>query len=237
MHFDHAAFVCAVEEAIVLDPGAQLTRVRGIPYAWPPRGALRLEDTLLSILPGQRVSEVFAISDKTSFNWKLRELLQPYLVGQDRDLATAVGLWIVCEWGGIRKGAEAVGGWVNQLGSFNEDQVHNFISQLRMNRIASWSKLLAFANPADHAIYDARTAVALNCALANIDAPFRFVMPVSRNKHIALARDFLKRGQHQVLKYPECLELLTALAKQSAGGSRLPVEMTVFANAPKVAER
>lgn len=162
---------------------------RGVVYFWPMRKQTKLE--LAQLLSDEEIARVFAAEYATAINVNLRSSLSPLLTGTNRPKAAKAALWIVKSWGGIKRGEDALAGWSAALGDYNEDRLTAFIEAQGHNRISSWSKLLAFAKPLDHAIYDARTAVALNCALALLGDPRRFHMPASQNKQIRDAREIL----------------------------------------------
>ena len=139
--------------------------------------------------------------------------------------------------GGIKTGNEAITEWVKSLGSFDNEKVDKFINYMGVKRISSWSKILAFSDPINHAIYDARTAVALNCGLYHLGVDWRFSMPMSQNRIMAAVRPMLlpeMRGNER--GYTAYVDLLKGIADTCGFGSNiLKVEMTLFANAPLIA--
>lgn len=95
---------------------------------------------------------------------------------------------------------------------------------------------MAFAEPETEAIYDSRTAVALNCCLAKQGIMSGFHMPQGRNKAIVPVYRLLKNiGFKQVYGYKEYLDLLRHMSQHHPDGDIFGVEMALFANAPAVA--
>jgi hypothetical protein len=115
-------------------------------------------------------------------NVRLRMELSPLLKACD-DRSLLLAKWIIREWGGIKGGPDdAPGEWMEALGGFEDETISNFIVKNGTKRISSWSKLLAFADSAKHAIYDALTSVALNCALRRLRDNRRFYMPAGQKQ-------------------------------------------------------
>ena len=206
------------------------------PYPWAvgPTSRKRLAD----LVPPDEFSAVFATDDSALINRHLRSTLAPRLAGRDRTLAAAVACWVVRSWGGIKGGPQqTIVDWSDALGRYGGAAVNDFIERHRDDRISSWSKLLAFADHANHAIYDARTAVALNCALAALQDSRRFHMPASQNRRVfAARRKFLQEPNFEARGYRDYLNLLTCFVVMRGAADLLSAEMTLFANAPNVAE-
>lgn len=211
---------------------------RGEPFPWPrsPRSAVTLGQSLSSLLNDQGAVEVFKNEDKHKSNIDLRNLVSPYLKGEDRILSENLATWIVANWGGIRRGNEAIPGWAKSLNRYEKEDTDLFVHRMGAKRVSSWSKMLAFADPANHAIYDARTAVALNCALRSIGAEHRFVMSSSQNRRVSAARRKLLQEHGACgLGYREYIKLLKAMVSQCGLSDILVVEMALFSNAPLLA--
>jgi hypothetical protein len=128
------------------------------------------------------------------------------------------------------------------LGDFDDKNVKMFIDN-GVKRISAWSKLLAFADQENHAIYDARTSVALNCALRQLGDSRRFYMPDGQNDLIKEARLRLRRlgtesGElTQPVGYLNYIELLRAVVACRLAASVLAAEMVIYANAPNTAHQ
>jgi hypothetical protein len=175
-----------------------------------------------------------------ALNIRLRMELSPLLKARDgRSLLLAK--WIIKDWGGIKGGPDtAPGEWMEGLGAFEDEEISNFIVKNGTKRISSWSKLLAFADSEKHAIYDALTSVALNCALRRLRDNRRFSMPAGQNNLITEARLRLLRldREQKVAKdsigYHDYIELLAAFTMSGLAPSLLRAEMAVYANATHI---
>jgi hypothetical protein len=227
---DHGCEWCRVAPAIW-----QIVHLEQ-PYSWSvgPASRQRLSD----LIPPDEFTALVAANDAALINRNLRVTLAPHLAGQDRQHAVAVALWIVRYWGGIRRGSEqTIIDWSGALGHYGDVAVNSFIGRQKNYRVSSWSKLLAFADHANHAIYDARTTVALNCALAQVQDPRRFHMPASRNNLVRKARCILLQDANTKPRGYRCyLNLLRCFVAGGGPANLLCAEMTLFANALNVAE-
>jgi hypothetical protein len=206
-------------------------------YPWPVSQSCR--DRVAALIPHDEWAAIFAVDDWALVNRNLRVTLAPHLSGPDRSHAAAVARWIVRDWGGIRRGPEeTINHWSDTFGTYGDVAVSGFIEHQGTYRISSWSKLLAFADHANHAIYDARTAVALNCALAQLNDLRRFHMPASRHAQVGAARGRLLQDPNTEARgYRDYLALLRCFVVCGEGPPNLlEAEMTLFANAPRVAE-
>jgi hypothetical protein len=165
-----------------------------------------------------------------------KELSQPLKAGDDR--ADQIAVWIVKEWGGIvRRGAQAIRDWMWALEDFGPVAIARLIEAEGTSNISSWSKILSFAVAGNHAVYDARTATALNCALEIVGVDFRFVMPSSRNAPMRQAAAQLvanRQAFRAYVGYGSYLELMSLVVKANRAPSLLEAEMTVFANADAI---
>lgn len=209
-------------------------------FPWPATDAARasLIRSLSEILPPDHVSRALNGATREQTNRSLRELVAPLLRSDDRLLATRLAKWIVRDWGGIKAGAQsgAVEEWSERLGAYSQGEVSVFVSTQRNRRISSWSKVVAFANPQRDAIYDSRTAVALNCALDQLGYDGRFHVPLSQNRLIANARKRLrKRYIGRPISYGEYLALLNEFVRIGLCADILAGEMVLFSNAPTIA--
>lgn len=206
---------------------------RGERYNFPtgPTAQQRLRD-ILPELPAD-----FFRRDPEQLNRPLREELAPHLrAGDQRSVSLA--RWIIGDWGGIRKGIQTVPAWMKTLGVFNQKKISAFVASIGTKRISSWSKLLAFADHKRHAIYDARTSVALNCALRELGESRQFYMPSGRNKAIGPAQRILSaENVNLLLGYTDYIKLLRTIVKCKLSTSILAAEMVLFANAPCLAQQ
>ncbi len=179
-------------------------------------------------------------------NKPLREKLEPHLKTGDQ-LSKSLARWIIVDWGHIlEKRSATIREWMTDLGDFNDHNVEKFIAQNDTHRISSrissWSKLLAFADHKRQAIYDARTSVALNCALRSLGDDRQFYMPSGRNGIVKAAQRRLltEVPRPRAVGYREYIELLQSVVEyksSSSISSVLGAEMALFANAPCVARQ
>ena len=208
---------------------------RGERYDFPtgPMAQERLRD----ILPALPVD--FFQRHPEQLNRPLREELAPHLKAGDQR-SVSLARWIIRDWGGIKRGVQAIPEWMEAFGDFNEMRITAFIANSGTTRISSWSKLLAFANHENHAIYDARTSVALNCALRNLGDSRQFYMPLGQNETINDARRRVLNDvpePRRPVGYKDYIELLNTAVACKLSNSILAAEMVLFANAPCVARQ
>jgi hypothetical protein len=184
------------------------------------------------------------LGDAAKVNCALREALSPILRSQI-DRRFDVCSWVVRNWGGIWAiGPCTMNTYAAALGDGNLLGPEIFINNLGdasavgLPGISSWSKIFAFAHPEHHAIYDSRTAVAINLIVRAKNDQRRFGMPNSRNVRIRPARDKIvsENVRSEWLGYHEYIELLKEMTKNGAP-SILAAEMALFAAAPRLAER
>ena len=213
---------------------------QGVEFPWPrsQRGKEKLSQSISILVMDHAVAATLNALDKDAFNLKIRELIAPKLREGKAEQSASIGNWIVRDWGGIKNGNGAITGWVEQLGKFEAQKIDEFINEMGVRRVSSWSKILAFSDPVNHAIYDARTAVALNCGLHHLGIDWRFSMPISQNKTMIAARPLLLPQQRLNERgYTAYIDLLKAIARVcNLGNDILKVEMTLFANAPLIAK-
>jgi hypothetical protein len=215
------------------------------PYDFPISGKARKDAATIDV----RLSRLFEDYDdraagRAEMNKRLREMCVPIFRDGNVEQRTKLSCWIVRDWGGIRaidieRDMRYVREWGDLLGDFDPDQVRTFVASRNNHRISSWSKILAFRDPDNHAIYDARTSVALNVALFEAGQLEYFHMPESRNKKVKFARDRLKYKFREselkpTLGYGNYLKLLHQFVAMRVGASILDAEMIIFANAPCV---
>ena len=212
---------------------------KGEEFPWPrsQKSKEKLSQSISVLINDDRVASELNALDKREFNVKIRKIIAPKLREGQANQSARIARWIVSDWGGIRAGNGSVAGWTERLGKFDHASIESFVNEMGVNRVSSWSKILAFADPINHAIYDARTAVALNCALHHLEIDWRFSMPVSRNNSMIEARPMLQPKERvNELGYTAYIDLLKSISKAcELGDDILNVEMTLFANAPSIA--
>lgn len=211
---------------------------KNTPFPWPRNdaGRLRIISTLSNFLPREGVEQACLGNTNEAMNRNLRLLLSPYFKMGDQALIKELSVWIVKEWGGIKRGTDTIPDWCDELSDFSHASIEAFATRMGSVRISSWSKLIAFASPSTDAIYDARTAVAINCALYTLGIKDGFFMPSGRNKDVNPASIFMKRsGFNEKYGYRDYISLLNSIANLDGSDDILQVEMSLFANSPSVA--
>lgn len=215
-------------------------------YKWSIKKHQRNE--LFNLITQNEFDQIFYTNEDIEINRRLRPIMSSYLGGRDREKATRAALWIVSTWGGINKGKEKLPIWSTELDDFNENNVKNFIrindTRKDSSRISSWSKLLAFYNEKNYAIYDARTSISLNCALALNEKPFRFYTPKGRNtsEFIISATGIFrksnsgKKKNQNLLGYTDYLDLLFSLVSSGKEKNIFEAEMKLFSQTERLAK-
>lgn len=161
----------------------------------------------------------------------LRAAMAAALRNADTQVRQELHSWIVCDWGRITK--PPPGAWADQLQPYDWVAVRAFIAQVGATRVASWSKILAFADHTQYAIYDSWTATALNIALCRLEDARRFRVPPARAH---LVNDVRRRlGQRRMPgrreAYLSYIDLLRSIVEARLAPNILSVEQTIFANA------
>jgi len=215
---------------------------RGAAFAWPKSEKVRNNSvtSLSKLLPDEQFDLVYPFGERASANRQLRSCLSLHLTKPNAphqgNLKADLAHWIVVEWGGIRSGSNTIRDWSRELGDHTPTELDVFSTKMGKYRISSWSKLLAFTDPKTHAIYDARTAVALNCILSELGEKTGFYMPVGRNSKVEPMRRKLRNNGFQEKRgYKEYIALLKAMAAV-AKTDILEIEMALFANAPAITD-
>lgn len=194
-----------------------------VSYKWPVGN--KAAERLHQLLP--------ASTPKASRDILVRQV-GPELLGER---GSSVATWIVKDWGGIRATSDE---WsckvLGRLGTFQNEHVDAFILSEGMKRISSWSKLLTFYDDTRWAIYDSRTAVALNAAFLKLGKLPRFPMPASRNTKIVPCREYIRKEHRATLTggYRDYVSLLGSLRERRGLPSISDVEMVLFANAEAI---
>lgn len=177
--------------------------------------------------------------DAALANVHVREILAPILRAADEARRFDACCWIVREWGGIRSNKrERLETYARALGDGGRPAADAFAADAGARGVSSWSKVLAFAHPEHHAVYDARTSVALNLLLREAGDARRFWMPMTQNREVAAARRALlaDRPNGAPLGYGAYLDMLRGIVEAGAA-SMLTAEMALFASAPTLASR
>lgn len=183
--------------------------------------------TLRSFIDPAEYDQAFDTDDAITINGRLRKIMPRYLM--DDKSSSTCARWIIGEWGGIRTGLEWIDYWLADLAKFSSAEVDFFVSRYGTDRVSSWSKLLAFAKPTDYAIYDAKVATSLNCALRHFSDARLFAIPTSQVNSISefanqLPTPYRKRG------YVDYLAFLREGVRKNPTTDILNLEMILFAN-------
>lgn len=216
--------------------------VKNDEYPWniPENGAIARN---LHSVAREAVSAL-GLGGAAKVNSEIRKALSPILLSPT-ERRVDVCNWIVRDWGGIRRNSShKICTYAAALGDGSLLGPDIFINNLGNARavglpgISSWSKIFAFAHPKHHAIYDSRTAVAINLIVRATSDQRRLGMPHSKNARITQARDKIvsENGRAKWLGYREYIELLKEITENGAP-SILAAEMALFAAAPRLAER
>ena len=197
-------------------------------YAWPirPSAIQRLHDIAPAIAAGLAHEQINAGGGEG-----LRQAISASLVNGDPGTRSRLHNWIVGSWGGINTAPPP--DWVDALAPYDAQTLHQFVENMGNDRVSSWSKILAFADHAQYAISDSRTATALNIALSLVGDNRRFFMPLGRSRLMQQAQAMLDDGPYNYLDY---LQLLHAFVNQDLCPSILIAEQVLFANAPGIAQ-
>ena len=198
--------------------------------------------SLTALVGTEAVEKLTAITDSAEQNIHLHHMLINPLKDKNSSIRLAAIEWVEYDWGRVRRReTESHKDWPELLGSYRDDVVEKFIYENYQNRIASWSKVLAFAVPSKYAIYDARVAMSLNAMLDDVNYFHRFYMPPASSKALQKVFEHVKdeaRGLSvdkfpKYIGYYEYMKLLNALVAKGVAKNVLEVEMKLFANAYK----
>ena len=200
---------------------------------------------LASIVGATHADDLYNISNSAERNIHLRSLLSKPLKSKDMAIRKAAIEWVVYDWGNVRGKSEKHESWPEKLMNYEHDVVESFISANYQDRIASWSKVLGFADCHKYAIYDARVAMSLNAILDNTDYKYRFYMPPpSSTKLSSLFSDIKKHVAKKYsgkkptyLGYFDYMDLLNAIVAKNLAKNVLEIEMRLFAHGMTFAEK
>lgn len=110
--------------------------------------------SLESLIGKDETEKLYGITDTKLQNIYLRNLLAAPLRDDDHNKRIKAMDWIVVYWGRIAKGKEAHKEWVSELKDYDDASVENFIKLKKNKRVSSWSKILAFYDSENYAIFD-----------------------------------------------------------------------------------
>ena len=183
-----------------------------------------------------------SVAGATSYDKNIDLKVQLARLWTRSDLVTRqrIARYYVVDWGGVKRNSEA------KLNGYVDAAVASVVPPLP--GIASWSKVLAAADPSQHAIFDARVSLALNVLQLGAGHGMQVLFPAlpGQNKSISTAATRLQaqalaagwrrlQGDEGYSTYIETLQV----ASQGLPGP-LPLataEMVLFAHAPQLAAR
>jgi hypothetical protein len=189
---------------------------------------------------------IYFIEDSHVQNRRMRTIISRHLKRAHLQRKRSIGNWIVHDWGRITRGRKSSVDWTYDLGSFKPSETDEFVKKLHKNRISSWSKILAFADQHNHAIYDSRTSVALNVILDAIGNENRFYMPPTRNtafpeviKHIKAwtVANSKEKPRDRYRTYFDYIQLLKDIKETCNVNDITEIEMRLFALAEDFAKQ
>ena len=201
--------------------------------------------SLEKLVGSNATSELYAIKNSAECNIRLREIISPYLKHSDMRVRLAAIEWVVYDWGNVRGKSEKHEKWPEQLRKFEPKVIDDFIEANYKDRIASWSKVLGFAESDAYAIYDARVVMSLNAILDKTSYMHRFFMPQPSSdklkplfsnikKHVA---NHYKDKQVKYMGYFDYLDLLKAFVNRGLALNVLEAEMKLFAHGMTFAQQ
>jgi len=203
--------------------------------------------TLLANIAGKQATDAFYdIADSQLQNVQLRTLLREPLRSTDVKKRNAAIKWVVYDWGNIPPKSEGdedrLYKMCAELKDYGDEDVKQFIVKNKIDRIASWSKVLAFADSDKYAIFDARVAMSLNALLEEVNFKRKFFMPPSiskpLNKIFKTIRDQVnadyKGKKLSYMGYLEYTSLLNSAVEQGFAPNVLQAEMQLFAQGRKL---
>lgn len=173
-------------------------------YQWP----IKEQQKQLKNLP-EKYGSLAVEVNKGSSQLEKAFLLRQKITEVTFDLE--LSKWIIEDWGGITTGKDD--GSLKACLKKADDKDFDF------NRIASWSKHIAFKNPDQYAIYDARVIYSLNWLLFKAGANKYFPAPAGRNSVMELLdyRILLFIGHYKVAGVRRQLEIDIEERKKSPG--------------------
>ncbi len=198
-----------------------------------------------NLIGAEKTTTLYLMDDSAERNIHLRTLLTKPLKSKNPDVRLAAIRWIVYSWGGVRgvRGKEEA--WVGELKNYQPSVVEEFIKEKGKDRIASWSKVLGFADSNSYAIYDARVAMSLNAILDDIGHTHRFYMPPPSAKDLPKYFTHMKAHIKQVFAgkrqmyyhYIEYMELLNYVVEKGLAKNVLDAEMRLFASSDTLSQK
>ena len=236
---------------VVVDIAAQANVAEGIWERLEPIGnhdwVLPRNKSILEAIIGKKSTHViYSIIDSHEQNRRMREIISRQLRNAPVEKKQKLIRWIIHDWGRITRGRRTSIEWAYELNSFSRAEIKKFIERHHKSRISSWSKVLAFADQDHDAIYDSRTSVSLNVIFDEMDVPYRFYMPQSRNidlppviSHVQqrVQASFRGSARNRYRTYLDYIRLLEAIKERCSVVDITEIEMRLFAHAEIFARR
>ncbi len=142
------------------------------------------QTTLKALISEEDFEILMSIQNSAHKNKKLRHILSRNFMTKNLPLKRETAKWIVASWGGIRKNAENVSDWAEEVLVFDDNNINKFILEMDTERISSWSKVFAFYDAANHAIYDSRVTIAINIVLEELKIQSLFYIPQAQSSDV-----------------------------------------------------
>lgn len=209
--------------------------------------AVPLDRQLLASIVGKAETDAFyAIADSQLQNIQLRTLLREPLRSTDVTRRKAAIKWIVYDWGNIPPKADGdedrLFKMCAELKDYGDEDVKQFVVKYKIDRIASWSKVLAFAASDKYGIFDARVAMSLNALLDEVNFKRKFYMPPSISKPLnnifGTIREKVNADYEgkklSYMGYREYTSLLNSAVEQGFAPNVIQAEMQLFAQGRKL---
>jgi hypothetical protein len=213
---------------------------------WPHIGTYKDDDwdlpkkrlSLENLIGADKTNDLYDMTSKAAQNIRLRSLVTDFIKSKNLAVRLAAIKFVVVNWGSIPKGVDNLEKWLNLFKNFEPDVIERFITDKYNHRVASWSKVLAFADSENYAIYDARVVMSLNTILDGLNHSRQFYMPSTRIKTIRKNFNFMKK-QVLMLKmtsekklpylgYFDYIDLLKAMVAKGLAVNILDIEMRLF---------
>lgn len=207
------------------------------------------KELLASIVGNDVANDFYEITDSKVQNVALRKIMQAPLRSTDVKKKNAAIKWVVYDWGNIPpqedEDEDRLYEMCSEFTDYADEEINEFAKKHKGDRIASWSKVIAFADSESFAIFDARVAMSLNYILDEMDFPRKFIMPQAIsppfNKVFSHIRGqvnaHFERKKLSYMGYMEYKALLLTLVRLKVAPSVLGAEMCLFANGEIYANR
>lgn len=150
------------------------------------------------------------------------------------DTKILVTKYYIATWGGVRRNSE------EKIRNYSLAPPDTLVAN-GIDGIASWSKALCIRDPNEHAIYDARVAVSLNCLqiIFGVDDPQLFPLLAGQNKLINKGSQRIRQfacdkkwSKAQEAEFYQIYNSMLSSAATALAVGTYAIEMLLFAHAP-----